>query len=116
MYNLDKLIDYIDSKNVLYPHLLLKIIWKKGLEYPRDKAKINEIINTYKTVYTPIMVGESVTAIEYKDVGKAKREGLKHPERVWRHEFRTNDAVLYGLPDGSIMIVSINGKKLWGMR
>ena len=63
-----------------------------------------------------VLVGKQVKAIEYLDVAKAKREGVENPYRVWRHDFKVRDAILLGLPDGSVLIKSRSGKRLWGFR
>ncbi len=60
------------------------------------------------------LIGKQVVAIEYKDIEKAKRLGLSHPERTWRHDFQTTTARMYGLPNGDILITG--QKKLWEWR
>jgi hypothetical protein len=64
----------------------------------------------------PVLIGKQVVAVEYYDPEKAMREGIKEPHRIWRHDFKTKDAILLGLPDGSVLIKSLNGKKLWEWR
>lgn len=62
------------------------------------------------------VIARKVKAIEYLDVVKAKAENVKEPHRMWRHDFKGNDIVAYGLYDGSILIRSKSNKKLWGYR
>ena len=59
------------------------------------------------------VVGKRVTAIEYIDVAKARRENVEKPHLTWRHDFTAKDAVLIGLPNGDILIRSKSGKRLW---
>lgn len=57
------------------------------------------------------LIGERCLAMEYRDVGKARREGFKNPRVPWRHDFRGGSAKVFGLPDGSVLV---KGKKrLW---
>jgi hypothetical protein len=78
------------------------------------EQEYEEQVSMIKNPYIPLeVIGKSVKAIEYYDVEKAKAEGLKNPYLHWRHNFKTKDAVLYGLPDGSLWIVSRSGKRLW---
>jgi hypothetical protein len=64
----------------------------------------------------PVLIGKQVVAVEYYDPEKAIREGLKEPHRIWRHDFKTKDAMIFGLPDGSVLIKSASGKRLWEWR
>ena len=59
----------------------------------------------------PVVIGEHCLAVEYQDVGKAKREGVANPKRPWRHDFKKTGAKVYGLPDGSVLIKGPH--KLW---
>jgi len=76
------------------------------------------------------IIGKRVTAVEYLDVAKARREGVSHPNRTWRHDQTALKATLVGLPDGSVLITakhmelrqlpngdilirSKSGKRLW---
>lgn len=63
-----------------------------------------------------VLIGTRVKAIEYYDVSKARAEKVENPYRYWRHDFKSNDVKIYGLPDGSLLIKSSSGKKLWEFR
>lgn len=61
-----------------------------------------------------VIIGYQVVAVEYIDDEKAKLEGIKNPKnKIWRHEFEIDDVELIGLPDGSVLLKSRSGKRLW---
>ena len=63
-----------------------------------------------------VLIGERLKAIEYYDVPKAEAEGLKQPNLAWRHEAERPDIELIGLSDGSVLLESLSGQKLWDYR
>lgn len=52
----------------------------------------------------PVVIGQHCLAVEYEDVGKARREGVANPNRPWRHDFKKTGAKVFGLADGSVLI------------
>lgn len=63
-----------------------------------------------------VLIAPRIVAIEYLDEEKAKAEGIKEYKNIWRHDFKVKDGEIWGLPDGSLLIRSRSGKKLWGWR
>lgn len=78
-------------------HYLTEAEVKKAFTKLRDRAMKNPHAGT-------VQIGEHCLAVEYEDVGKAKREGVANPQRPWRHDFKKTGAAVFGLPDGSVLI------------
>ncbi len=62
-----------------------------------------------------VIIARQVLTIEYKDAPKSKAEGV-NPNDIWKHDFKSKDVMILGLPDGSLWIKSKSGKKLWEIR
>ena len=45
------------------------------------------------------LIAPEALAMEYKDIPKAKREGVQNPNRPWRHDFTAKGTKVWGLPD-----------------
>ena len=63
-----------------------------------------------------VRIGNRVKRLEYYDVKKATEEGLSNPYLVWRHDFKIKDVEIWGLEDGSVLLVSRSCKRLWNYR
>jgi len=57
------------------------------------------------------IIGTDCLAVEYMDIPKAKREGVRNPERPWRHDFKMKGIKVWGLKDGSVLLTG--PKPLW---
>ncbi len=93
-----------------------KKFWKEVKEEYKYQLGILDNPNDYidDETFLPI-IARNVIAIEYIDKEKSKAEGVL-PNDIWRHEFKNKDIYMYGLPDGSILIKSKSGKRLWQIR
>lgn len=52
------------------------------------------------------LIGTDALAMEYMDIEKARREGVKDPTRPWRHDFTAKGSSVWGLPDGSVVVTN----------
>lgn len=57
------------------------------------------------------LIGTDCLAVEYMDIPKAKREGIKNPTTPWRHDFKVKGTKIWGLPDGRVLLDG--PKPLW---
>jgi hypothetical protein len=49
------------------------------------------------------VTGIQLTGVAYKDEGKARREGLEHPERPWVHDFSSATVRAYRVKGGLLI-------------
>lgn len=99
--------------------LALRLLLGRIKEWsPRERELVVKALRFWQSVRNPVVVivGRAVKAVEYLDVPKAKKEAIENPYTRWRHDVKVKDAVLYGLPDGSLLIQSRSGTPLWGYR
>lgn len=58
-----------------------------------------------------VVIGDSALALQYEG-GEGKRKGkMRGP---WKHEFESDDIQVIGRKDGSVLLKSKSGEKLWG--
>jgi hypothetical protein len=115
----------VDTKGIDWGTLLQPInaVWstekdnaKLQFEIGRILAKVHPIL-THKNPVSGIpmkgakLIGTDCLAMEYRDVAKARREGIQNPERPWRHDFTVKGTKIWGLPDGRVLLDG--PKPLW---
>lgn len=90
---------YYDQASVYRKELLRRE--RKGTKNPMNGAPVEGAE----------LIGTDCLAMEYLDVPKAKREGIKNPTTPWRHDFEVKGTKIWGLPDGRVLLDG--PKPLW---
>ncbi len=93
-----------------------KKFWEEVREEYKAQLGILDNPNDYidENTFLPI-IARQVLAIEYIDKEKSLAEGV-NPNDIWRHDFKSSDVMILGLPDGSLLMKSKSGKRLWQVR
>jgi len=108
--------DSIESGYTSTAHSLQEGLWwlalsesgrKAGIQHrnPIGESSCKNILRHAK------IIGTDCLAVEYMDTPKAKREGVRNPDRPWRHDFKVKGIKVWGLKDGSVLLVG--PKPLW---
>lgn len=57
-----------------------------------------------------VVIGDSAIELRYEGGQGKRHHGMRGP---WKHEFETDDVEVIGKKDGSVLLRSKSGKRLW---
>lgn len=90
----------------------LDVARRKGLKVPARKNALGWLRPKKKkhSSSSGVVIGDSALALSYEG-GQGKRSGkMRGP---WEHEFESDDVEIIGRKDGSLILRSRSGERLW---